>query len=221
VLMVDHTFEYAEAINKIKEIISSGELGELYCMRAEWLNLGLLQPDINVAWDLATHIISIINYITNLKAKTVNADAGGYIRKDIPEISHIHIKFQDNISAYLTVSWLDPIKTRKITVIGSKKMLVYDLMNQEEPIKIYDKSVNLINNIQERTQFKANYISGDIYSPHIKNTEPLKIMCSHFIDCVKNNKKPRSDGESGAKVVEILEALEKSIKNNGDKIQLK
>ena len=220
VLMVDHTFEYADAINKLKEIISLGELGEIYHIRAEWLSLGLLQPDTNVIWDLATHIISIINYIINLKAKTVNADVGGYIRKDIPELAHVHIKFQNDVSAYLTVSWIDPVKTRKITIIGSRKMLVYDFMNQEEPIKIYDKCVSLINNTEGTKQFKADYKHGDTYSPYTKNTEPLKVMCLHFIDCIKNNKKPRSDGEYGAKVVKILEALEKYIKNNGNKIQL-
>ena len=220
VLMVDHTFEYAEAINKIKEIISSGELGDLYYIRAEWLNLGLLQPDINVIWDLATHIISIINYTTNLKARTVNANAEGYIRKDIPEISQIHIKFQDNISAYLTVGWLEPKKTRKITIVGSKKLLVYDLTEVEEPIKIYDKGIDLIDCIEDTRQFKVNYKYGDISSPNIKNIEPLKTMCLHLIECIKNQKRPRSDGKSGLNVIRILESIDKSLKENGREIIL-
>ncbi len=220
VLMVDHTFEYAEAINKMKEIIEAGELGDIYYIRAEWLNLGLLQPDINVVWDLATHIISIINYVTNLKPKSLSANAGGYIRKNIPEISDIYMKFQKDISAYLTVSWLEPKKTRKITVVGSKKLLVYDLTNEEEQIKIYDQGVDLISKVEDVRQFRVNYRYGDISSPNIKNIEPLNTMCLHFVDCIENGKVPRSNGEVGLNVVRVLESIDKSLKNEGTEIIL-
>ena len=136
ILMVDHTFEYAEAINKMKEIIESGEIGNLYYVRAEWFNLGLLQPDVNVIWDLAIHISSIITYVSGMKPLSLNANAGAYVRKNIPEIAHIHVKFPRDITAYMTVSWLEPRKTRRVTVVGGKKMLVYDLTNEEEQIKM-------------------------------------------------------------------------------------
>ena len=217
ILMVDHTFEYAPAIEKIKEIIESGELGYLYYIRGEWLNLGLLQPDINVVWDLAPHIISIIHYATNLQVSSVKANASGFIRKDIPEIASINIKLTDNVSAYLTVSWLEPKKTRKITIVGTKKQLIFDLTNEEEQIKVYDKSVDSIKDVH---QFKVNYKNGDIHSPYIKNTESLKNVCEHFIDCIVNKKTPRSDGENGLRVVKVLEAIDVSLRNNGAEVQL-
>ncbi|MDD5192579.1 MAG: Gfo/Idh/MocA family oxidoreductase [Candidatus Nanoarchaeia archaeon] len=218
-LMVDHTLEYAEQINKMKEIVESGELGEIYYIRADWLNLGLLQPDVNVVWDLAVHLISVLNYITNQKPVIVNANAEGFIRNNIPEIANIHIKFDKKMSAYLTVSWIEPRKTRTIIIVGSKKLLVFDLKNEEEPIKIYDKGVELAE-VDYAKQFKVEYRYGDIYSPNIETIEPLRTMCLHFIDCVINNKKPRSDGESGLKVIKVLEAIDKSLKNKGAEVIL-
>lgn len=217
ILMVDHTFEYNPAIEKIKEIIESGELGNIYYIRAEWLNLGLLQPDVNVVWDLVPHIISIIRDVANLEVLSVQANAQGYVRKDIPEIASINMKLTDDVSAYLTVSWLEPKKTRKITIVGKDKQLIYDMTNDEEQIKVYDKGVEEVKDIH---QFKVNYKYGDIYSPYIKNTESLKNMCEHFIDCIENNKVPRSDGENGLKVVRVLEAIDKSLNNNGCEVKL-
>ena len=208
ILMVDHTFEYSPAINKIKEIISSGELGKIYYIRAEWLNLGLLQPDVNVSWDLATHIISIINYLIDLKPTTITAEASGCLRREIPEFANINIKFPNNISAYLSVGWLEPEKTRRMTIIGNKKMLVFDLMDKDHQIKIYNKSANLVS---ENERFKVEYKDEGFAFPEIEDTEPLSNMAKHFIDCIINNKKPRSDGESGLAVVEILESIDKSI----------
>jgi len=218
-LMVDHTFEYSEAINRIKKIVESGELGELFYIRAEWLNLGLLQPDINVLWDLAPHIISTIIYITGFKPKSLNAKAEGHIRGDIPEVAQVNIKFYGGLSAYFTTSWLEPKKTRSMTIVGSKKLLIYDLTNTEEPIKIYDKNVELIQD-EDIRQRRMNYKYGDIVSPSIKNIEPLSVMCKHFIECIKTNKQPTSNGESGLRVVKVLEATERSMKNQGKEIIL-
>ena len=220
VLMVDHTFEYSPAINKMKQIIESGELGDIYYIKTEWLNLGLLQPNVNVVWDLATHIISIVNYITGLAPLSVNANAKGYLREEIQEIAQAKIKYPKNISVYITVSWLEPKKTRQVTIVGSKKMLIYDLTNEEEPLKIYDKGVSIIQEATDIRPSKMEYRFGDIYSPHIKNAEPLSIMCSHFIECIKNNTTPLSDGESGLRVVRVLEAMEQSIQENGKEIIL-
>lgn len=219
VLMVDHTFEYSEAIKKIKEIIDAKELGDLFYIRAEWLNLGLLQPDVNVVWDLAPHIISVIHYITGLSTLKLNAKAEGYIRKEVPEISQVQIKLENNVSAYLTFGWLEPKKTRRITIVGSKKLLIYDLTNEEEPIKIYDQSVEIIHD-KDIGQLRVNYKYGDTLSPLVKNIEPLKIMCGHFIEAIIYNKTPRSDGESGLRVIEVLESIDKSIKENGVEVSI-
>lgn len=219
IIMIDHTFEYSESINKIKKIIESKELGDIYYLKADWLNLGLLQPDVNVVWDLIPHIVSIISYVSNMLPLSLSANAGAYIRKEIPEIAHVHIKFQKGLTAYTTVSWLEPRKTRSITIVGSKKMLVYDLTNEEEPVKIYDKGVDLTD-VKDTRQFRLNYRYGDVYSPNIKNVEPLKTMCSHFADCIINNKTPRSDGLSGLNIVKILEAVDLSLKEKGKEIVL-
>lgn len=220
VLMVDHTFEYAEAINKIKDIVDSGQLGQLYYMRGEWLNLGLLQPDINVIWDLATHIFSIVNYVSGLKPVSLNANAGAYVRKDIQEVAHIHVKFMQNVCMDMAVSWLEPKKTRMLTIVGDKKMLVYDLTNTEEQIKIYDKGVAITNMSEDMRQLRINYRYGDICSPNVKNIESLSVMCSHFADCIINNTRPRSDGLSGLNIVKMLEASQKSLEADGKKIAL-
>ena len=218
-LMVDHTFEYLEAIKKTKEIIDSGELGEICYIKAEWLNLGLLQQDVNVVWDLAPHIISIINLLFNAEAKNLNAKAEGFVRQEIPEIAQIQIKYNNGMSAYLTFSWLEPKKTRTMTIVGSKKLLLYDMTNNEEPIKVYDKNVEMIQDADKR-QPKMNYKYGDTYSPAIKNTEALYTMTKHFAECIQYNKQPKSDGVSGLKVIRILEAIDKSINEKGREVLL-
>jgi len=219
VLMVDHTFEYSEPIKKIKEIVDSGDLGDIYYIRAEWLNLGLLQPDVHVVWDLAPHIISIIGYVTGLKPESLNAHAKGYIREDIPEIAHININFENGVSAYITTGWLEPKKTRTMTIVGSKKLLVFDLINKEESVRVYDKSVKIIK-VDDIRNVKLHYKYGDTISYNIKDVESLNTMCRHFVDCIINNKKPQSDGESGLRVVKVLEKIDESLRNNAKEITL-
>ena len=212
ILMVDHTFEYSSAIAKMKDVVDSGELGKIYYLRADWLNLGILQPDVNVIWDLAAHVISIIGYVLDKKPVRVSVTAATYVR-DIPEIAHINMKLEDGINVFATISWLEPKKTREITIIGAKKTLVYNLMNTEEPIKVYDRGLD--------GNGRVNYRYGNTYSPAVKNVEPLKEMCSHFINCIKTKQTPMSDGISGLNVVKVLEAAEKSLRDNGKEIVVK
>lgn len=218
VLMVDHIFEYTEAIKKIKEVYDSKELGKIHYIRADWHNLGLLQSDVNVIWDLAPHLISAINNITGNKLKSVNATAQACIRKDIPEFGRVQLNYSRGLKAYLSFGWLEPKKTRTMTIVGSKKMLVYDMANNEEPIKIYDKSVKLIK--QKDIQSRINYKYGDIVSPAIKNIEALKTVCSHFRECILNKTKPKTSGEDGVTIIQALEAIDKSIEKNGLEVKL-
>ncbi len=218
ILMIDHIWEYTEAIKKIKEIYDSKQLGKIHYIRADWHNLGLLQPDVNVIWDLAPHLISVINSITGSKLKSVNATAQGCIRKEIPEFGRVQLNYSRNLKAYLSVGWIEPRKTRELTIVGSKKMLVFDMTNNEEPIKIYDKSVNMIK--QKDVQSRINYNYGDIISPAIKNIEALSSLCSHFRDCILNGTKPKTSGKDGAKIIETLEAIDKSVKQNGQEVML-
>jgi predicted dehydrogenase len=215
-LMVGHTFEYNSAVHALKNYIDSGELGEIYYLDAARLNLGLFQRDSNVLWDLAPHDISILLYLLGKKPISVSAQGTPCVFEGIHDVAYINMKFPDNIPAYVHVSWLDPCKVRRITVVGSKKMAVYNDIESEQKIKIYDKGVDAPPAYTNGGfgEFQCNYHSGDITIPNIRFTEPLRQECQHFIDCIVNHTKPRSSGRDGLEVVKILEAAQHSM-NNG------
>lgn len=220
-LMVGHTFIYTSAVRKIKEIIDSGELGEIYYINSQRLNLGLFQKDINVAWDLAPHDITIILYVMNQIPVSVNCQGKANISPGIEDITNMTINFTNGGFATIQSSWLDPNKIRKITFVCSKKMLVYDDTEPLEKIKIYDKGVKVPPYYDSFGEFQYSYHYGDIYSPYLKQTEPLKTECQHFLDCIKKRKKSESDGREGMKVVQILEAASESLKKGGGEVEIK
>jgi len=217
VLMVGHTFEYTSAVNKAKEIIESGELGEIYYIRSVRANLGLFQPDINVIWDLAPHDLSIILYLLDEFPIGVNGQGKAHFNPEIEDVANITLSFPNGTIAFVHNSWLDPDKIRKITIVGSKKMLVYNDISQNEKIKIFDKGVDAPPYYNSFAEFHFSYRYGDIYIPRLNEYEPLLRECEHFIDCSFNNKRPKSDGYSGLRVVSILESANKSIRNGGGK----
>lgn len=219
ILMVGHTFEYSPPVNKLKEIINSGEIGDIYYLDSFRVNLGLFQPDKSVIWDLAPHDLSIILYLLGKKPKSVSAYGKGYVKGHIEDVAYILIKFDNNIMAHLHVSWLAPCKLRRTTIVGNKKMIVYDDIEPEEKIKVYDKGVSISH--EEVSKLPYLYRTGDIYIPKVSGKEPLSIECAHFIECILENKKPRSSGEVGLEVVKILEAAEESIKNSGKEVLIK
>lgn len=220
VLMIGHTFVYTTAVRKIKAIVDSGELGDIYYINAQRLNLGLFQKDINVAWDLAPHDLSIMLYILGQKPIAVNCQGKANVHKDIEDITNMSIRFSDGGFATIQSSWLDPNKIRKMTFVGSKKMLLYDDTEPLEKIKIYDKRVEMPPYYDSFGEFQYSYHYGDMNSPYIKQTEPLRIETQHFIDCINNAEKPESSGYEGQQVVQILEAATESLKNNGKMIKL-
>ena len=215
ILMIGHTFEYTAAVNKAKEIIENSELGEIYYISCSRLNLGLFQPDINVIWDLAPHDISILLYLLNQFPVGINASGKAHFRKGIEDVATITLNFPNGTIAFIHNSWLDPDKVRKMTIVGSKKMLVYDDISTNEKIKIFDKGVEAPPYYDSYAEFHFSYRYGDIYTPRINEYEPLKKECEHFLDCIRNDKSPRSDGYSGLRVVSILEAANNSLRNNG------
>jgi len=221
VLMVGHTFEYTAAVNKIKEIIKSGELGEILYISSVRLNLGLFQPDINVIWDLAPHDISIITYILGDHPTSVNGQGKGHYRKDIEDVATITLNFANGAIAFVHSSWLDPNKVRRTTIVGSKKMLVYNDTEPQEKIKIYDKGVDAPPYYDTFGEFAFSYRYGDIYSPRIQDYEPLRMECSHFLECIEKHQAPRSDGYSGMRVVSVLEAASESLKRDGKAVPVK
>jgi len=220
VLMVGHTFEYTSAVNKANEIVESGELGNIYYISCTRVNLGLFQPDINVIWDLAPHDISIILYILREFPVSINAQGKAHFKEDIEDVATMTLNFPNGTIAFIHNSWLDPDKIRKITIVGSKKMLVYDDISQNEKIKIFDKGVEAPPYYDSYAEFHFSYRYGDIYTPRLNQYEPLRRECEHFIECIREGKTPRSDGYSGLRIVSILEAANKSCRNDGCQIKL-
>lgn len=213
-LMVGHTFEYNGAVLALKKYIDDGVLGEIHYLDAARLNLGLFQNDSNVLWDLAPHDISILLYLLGEKPISVSAQGMPCVFEGIYDVAYMNLIFPNRIPAFIHVSWLDPCKVRRTTVVGSKKMIVYNDLENEQKLKIYDKGVETPAYTNGGfNEFQFNYRSGDIVIPKIHMTEPLRNECQHFLDCIVNNELPRSSGDDGLSVIKILEAAQRSIEN--------
>lgn len=220
VLMAGHTFIYSSPVRKIKEIVDSGEIGELLYISSQRLNLGLFQKDINVTWDLAPHDISIILHVMGKSPISVNCQGKNHINKNVEDVTNISLNFNNGGFATILSSWLDPNKIRRMTFVGSKKMILYDDNEPLEKIRIYDKCVELPDYYDTFAEFNYAYHYGDMHSPYIKQEEPLKVQCQHFIDCIKNGRVPESSGFEGLQVVEILEAATRSLHNEGINVKI-
>ena len=214
-LMVGHTFEYNPAVRALKVLIDNGELGKIHYVDAVRVNLGLFQPGLDVLWDLAPHDISILLYLIGSDPLLVNALGADCIFKGKADIAYLNLEFPDEILAHVHVSWLDPCKVRRITVVGSQKMVVYDDVENLEKLKIYDKGVEPPPYTDTFGEFQCNYRYGDVVIPNIRFTEPLSLECQHFIECVANGCKPLTCGRNGLKVVRVLEAAERSLYHGG------
>ena len=215
VLLAGHTFVYTAAVNKIKEVIDSGELGEIFYVSTTRVNLGIFQERVNVVWDLAPHDISILNYILDRMPESVATQASCSIRKNVEDVAFINLRYPGNVLAHIHVSWLNPNKIRSTTVVGSRKMLVYDDISALEKIRIYDKGVTVTPHYDTFGEFNLSYRYGDILIPRLDDAEPLKVACQHFVDCVENGARPRSSGAHGLDVVRVLEAAVASIRDGG------
>jgi predicted dehydrogenase len=220
VLMVGHTFEYNPAVRFLKELIDSGELGEIYYVDAVRVSLGLYQTKANVLWDLAPHDISILRYILGAEPETVHARGHGFVHEGVEDIVYTLLRFPGNVLAHMRLSWLDPRKTRQFTVVGSEKMVIYDDVSALEKIQIYDKRVKAIRRTETYGDFTFAYHYGDVVIPHIRNEEPLRVQCGHFLECITEGKQPLTDGYSGARVVQILEAAQRSLEKSGRLLEI-
>ena len=219
-LMVGHTFIYTSAVRKIKEIVKRGDIGDVLYISSRRLNLGLFQKDINVAWDLAPHDISIILYILEETPMAINCQGKSHMNLDIEDVTEMSLDLANGGFAIIQSSWLDPNKVREMTIVGSKMMIVYDDTQPLEKIKIYDKRVEIPPHYDTFAEFHYSYHYGDIHSPYVKQVEPLKVECQHFLDCIKTGAKPDSDGVEGLKVVQVLEAASESLKKGGARIEI-
>lgn len=218
-IFVDHTFIYTGAVRKMKEIITSGRLGELYYFDSVRVNLGLFQHDVNVIWDLAPHDLSIMDYLLEQQPLAVSAIGSCHVGNGLEDIAYLTLQFENNLIAHFHVNWIAPVKIRKTLIGGTKSMIVYDDTEASEKLKIYDKGIEVTTR-EGVYDTLVQYRTGDMLSPKLEQTEALSLAAKHFIDCVKNDKKPLTDGTSGLNVVRILEASELSIKNQGKLITL-
>jgi predicted dehydrogenase len=221
ILMVGHTFLYSPAVRKIKEIVEWGDLGDIRYICARRLNLGLYQKDINVAWDLAPHDISIILHIMEELPLSVNCQGSAHVTPGIEDVTMMCLNFRNNRSAIIHSSWLDPRKTREMTIVGSKRMIVYDDIAAIEKLKIYDARVERPPHYDTFGEFHYAYHYGDMYVPYIKQEEPLRSECQHFLDCIRESISPLTDGKRGLELVRILEASSQSLKQGGGAVQLR
>jgi predicted dehydrogenase len=218
VLMVGHTFEYSAPVLKAREIIESGELGDIFYISSVRANLGLFQRDINVVWDLATHDISIILLLLGQVPYAVSCQGQSHCRADIEDVALLTMHFANKRIAFVHVSWLDPNKIRRTTIVGSKKMLVYDDTALQEKIRVYDKGVTVSPYYDSYGDFQLSYRYGDIHIPRIEETEPLRAECEHFVDCIKSATTPNTDGINGMRVVSVLEAAAQSLREGGQSV---
>lgn len=219
ILMVDHTFLYNPAVIKIKEIINSGELGEILYIDSTRANLGLFQKDSNVIFDLGSHDFAIFDYLLGKKPKIIQAYGKAHVNQQ-EDVCHVMTEYEDNVFTHLHVSWLSPLKVRTMTIVGTKKMLVYDDITPAEKISIYEKAVSLVPDLSKKLeQLDISYRSGDVFLPNIKNTEALALMARDFISSIENRKEPLSNGRLGMQVVELLEKSTESLRS-GQKVLL-
>jgi predicted dehydrogenase len=217
-IMVDHTFLFTGAVKKIRQLIQQGELGNLYYYDSTRVNLGLFQHDVNVIWDLAPHDLSIMDYLIEEQPEAIIATGEKHLNGHA-DVAYITIYFRGSTIAHVAVNWLSPVKVRTTLIGGEKKMLVWNDLEADEKVKVYDKGVS-VKNGESVYQLLINYRSGDMWAPKVEQTEALKSEASYFVDCIANNKKPFNDGKAGLRVVRMLEAADKSLKERGRMVPL-
>ena len=214
-LMVDHTFPYTPAVERLKEVIEQGQLGEIQYFDSTRINLGLFQSDANVIWDLAVHDLSILEYLFNEKPVGVSATGQAHFDNHPVNTAFITLYYTSKFIAHINVNWLAPVKIRKVLISGSKEMAVYDELEATEKLKFYDKGVVVGNEREKRQQLQVNYRIGDMKAPNLPNKEALANVISEFAGSIIHKKQPRIDALTGSRIVKILEKADESLKSQG------
>jgi len=220
VLMVDHTFVYTGAVRKIRELVASGELGDLFYYDSVRVNLGLFQHDVNVVWDLAVHDLSILAHLYDATPVAVSATGMCHVPGEAENIAYLTLFFNSTMIAHIHVNWLAPAKIRQTLIGGSRKMIVYNDLEPSEKIKVYDKGITATDSPENVYQILISYRTGDMYIPKLDGTEALKVGASHFIHCIESGEKPLTDGRAGLEVVRVLEAAMLSMSKRGEAVEL-
>lgn len=222
-LMVDHTFVYTGAVQRIKELLVNKELGDIYYYDSVRVNLGLFQHDVNVMWDLAVHDLSIMDYLLPSKPVAVSATGISHVPGEPENIAYLTLFFEENLIAHIHVNWLAPVKVRRTLIGGSQQMILYDDIEPSEKIKVYNKGITIDNKNEEESvyQMLIGYRTGDMLAPQLSTTEALRTEALHFINCIEKAQPPLTDGEVGLRVVEILESATRSMKERGSLVKVK
>jgi predicted dehydrogenase len=220
VLMVDHTFVYTDAVRKMRELIASGALGEIYYYDAVRVNLGLFQHDVNVIWDLAIHDLSIMDYVLPAKPVAISATGISHVPGQPENVAYITLFFAETQIAHVHVNWLTPVKVRHTLIGGSEKMILYDDLEPSEKVKVYDKGITVTSGSEDVYRLLVSYRSGDMWAPRLDNTEALQTEAVHFIDCVENHLTPETDGSAGLRMVKMIEAAERSLHDRGGLVEI-
>jgi predicted dehydrogenase len=220
-LMVGHTFEYNPAVIALRDIIRRGDIGQVLYVDAARLNLGQFRHDVNVLWDLAPHDISVMNFLLAAEPTHVSARGSMCIHPHQHDVAYLELRYPDAIMGHIHVSWLEPAKVRRFTVVGDEKMVVYNDVATEEKLRIYDKGVIKSSSSGDFADFQLSYRYGGVSIPAIPNGEPLKIEITHFVDCIRHGEVPQSDGWSGLRVTRVLEAADKSLTNGGTRKRIR
>ncbi len=220
ILMVGHTFLFNPAVRKLKQYIRKGALGKIYYLHATRTHLGLIRNDVNASWDLVPHDISIFSYLLERTPISVSALGGSFLRKPKQDVVFINLVYPDGIIANIHASWADSNKVREIQVIGSRARIVFDDLNNLEKIKLYKKGISVDKSYVNFGEFQLLLRDGDILSPKVDPQEPLRLQCQHFISCLKTGKRPFTDGNNGAEVVKVMNAIDKSLKAGGRTVKI-
>jgi len=221
VLLVDHTFVYTDGVRKIRELISSGQLGQIYYYDAVRVNLGLFQHDVNVIWDLAIHDLSIIDYVLPEKPIAVSATGISHIPGQPENVAYITLFFASSQIAHVHVNWLTPVKVRHTLIGGSEKMILYDDLEPSEKLKVYDKGIRVTPGPEDVYRMLVSYRLGDMWAPRLDNTEALQTEALHFIDCIETGRTPDTDGLAGLRMVNMIEAAETSLRDRGRLVEIR
>ena len=219
-LMVDHTFPYTGAVRKIRELIDTGALGEIYYYDSTRVNLGLFQSDVSVVWDLAVHDLSIIDYLFAAKPVAVSCTGHAHVKGHPANAAYLTLFFATNCVAHINVNWLAPVKVRQTLIGGSEKMVVYDDTEITEKVKVYDKGVSFTDDPQKIYEMRVGYRTGDMWAPKLSGAEALRVESEHFADCIANSRTPETDGQLGLRVVELIEAATSSMRGKGETVYL-
>ena len=220
VLMVDHTFNYTGAVRKMRELVVTGELGNVHYYDTTRINLGLFQHDIDVIWDLAVHDLSILDYVVGTGATAVSATGMAHVPGHVENVAYLTVFMGSGMLAHVNVNWLSPVKIRRTLIGGSRRMVVYDDLEPSEKLKIYDKGITLTDDPERISQMLVGYRTGDMLAPQVSTREALRVAAEHFVECITTGATPISDGAAGLRVVQLCEAATRSMKMRGTPVEI-